>query len=218
MILWFFFLFLNAFLWYFLTPGSEITDFFHSMKILLIDNYDSFTFNLVQAMGQMGAEIRVWRNDTAGIDKVSALAPDRIIISPGPKKPEDAGVSKLIIEAFGPRIPILGVCLGMQCINEVYGGETQKARVCVHGKTSPIFHRGQGLYRGVSSPFSGARYHSLIVGNVPEVLAVDAWTAENIPMGLRHRDFPVTGVQFHPESFLTESGERILKHFMAGEF
>jgi len=184
------------------------------MKILLVDNYDSFTFNLLQALGKMGAHVRVVRNDAIDVPRALAMAPDRIVISPGPGRPRDAGISGEVIRAFAPRIPLLGVCLGMQCINEVFGGRTVKAPVCVHGKTTAVFHNGRGLYRGLANPFLGARYHSLIVDRVPECLLVDAWTEERIPMGLRHAIYPVFGVQFHPESFLTESGDAILRAFL----
>ncbi len=188
------------------------------MRILFIDNYDSFTFNLVQAFSKMGAEIHTYRNDAIHLDQINELAPDRIVISPGPKTPKEAGISKAVIKAFGPHIPLLGVCLGMQCINEVFGGKTVKAPLCMHGKTSDIFHHGKGLYQGITNPFAGARYHSLIVDQLPECLWVEASTADNIPMGLRHRDLPILGVQFHPESFLTEPGEQLLAHFLEGSF
>ncbi len=188
------------------------------MKILLVDNYDSFTFNLAQALAKMGAEVRVHRNDRLRIGEVETMRPDRIVISPGPKRPEDAGISRRLVEAFGPRVPLLGVCLGMQCINEVFGGRTVKAPVCVHGKTSAIYHVGRGLYRGIPNPFEGARYHSLIVDEVPACLRLEAWTREGIPMGFRHAEHPIVGVQFHPESFLTGPGEEILRHFLEGSF
>lgn len=188
------------------------------MKILLIDNYDSFTFNLVQAIGKMGAHVEVFRNDAISTKDVERLAPDRIVISPGPKGPKDAGISKKIIREFAPGIPLLGVCLGMQCINEVFGGRTMKAPVCVHGKTTAILHNGEGLYCNLANPFAGARYHSLIADRVPDCLRVEARTEGNIPMGIRHRKFPTVGVQFHPESFLTEPGDEILKNFLEGRF
>lgn len=188
------------------------------MNFLLIDNYDSFTFNLVQALAKMGAAIQVFRNDEIDLHEIAEMRPDRIVISPGPKGPQDAGISKKVIETFSPTIPVLGVCLGMQCINEVFGGETIKASVCVHGKTSSIFHNQQGLYMGLENPFSGARYHSLIADKVPACFQVEAWTEDNITMGIRHQEYPLVGVQFHPESFLTESGEIILRHFLLGRF
>jgi len=188
------------------------------MKVLLIDNYDSFTFNLLQALGKMGAHVEVYRHDAINVGGARALSPERIVISPGPKRPENAGVSKEIIRSLGARIPVLGVCLGMQCINEVFGGRTVRAQTCVHGKTTEIFHNGKGLYQGLTNPFAGARYHSLIADQVPDCLSVDAWTKDRLPMGIRHRQFPVLGVQFHPESFLTETGDSILKHFLNGSF
>ncbi len=188
------------------------------MKTLFVDNYDSFTFNLVQALASMGTEVQVYRNDSLCLAEIEAMRPDRIVVSPGPKRPEDAGLSCQVIEEFGPRIPLLGVCLGMQCINEVFGGRTVKAPRCVHGKTSAIHHRGAGLYEGVPNPFQGARYHSLIVDRVPACLTLEAWTEDGVPMGVRHASHPIVGVQFHPESFLTGPGDRILEHFLAGSF
>ncbi len=184
------------------------------MRILVVDNYDSFTFNLVQAFGKAGGELLVYRNDAITLEEAESVAPDRIVISPGPKGPKDAGISGSIIEVFGPRIPLLGVCLGMQCINEVFGGKTVRAPVCVHGKTSRIFHSGTGLFQGLPNPFDGARYHSLIADSVPECLVLEAWTEDGIPMGIRHRTYPIAGVQFHPESFLTSHGETLLRNFL----
>jgi anthranilate synthase/aminodeoxychorismate synthase-like glutamine amidotransferase len=188
------------------------------MKTLFIDNYDSFTFNLVQALATMGTEVEVCRNDDLSLGEVERMCPDRIVISPGPKRPEDAGMSCQIIEQFGPHVPLLGVCLGMQCINEVFGGRTVKASLCVHGKTSAVHHTGTGLYRDVPDPFQGARYHSLVVDQIPACLEMEAWTEDAIPMGIRHVSHPIVGVQFHPESFMTEPGERILEHFLEGDF
>ncbi len=184
------------------------------MKILLIDNYDSFTYNLLQALGRLGALVEVFRNDAIDVARARALAPDRIVLSPGPGRPGDAGISKEVIRALSPEIPLLGVCLGMQCINEVFGGRTVKAPVCVHGKTSAIYHSGRGLYRNMPNPFLAARYHSLIVDQPPSCLTVDAWTEDRLPMGLRHECYPLFGVQFHPESFLTEAGDSILERFL----
>ena len=186
------------------------------MRILVVDNYDSFTFNLAQAFGKAGCEVLVYRNDAITLEEAESLAPDRIVISPGPKGPRDAGISGRIIETFGPRIPLLGVCLGMQCINEVFGGRTLRAPICVHGKTSQIFHSGEGLFKGLPNPFFGARYHSLLADSIPECLVLEAWTEDRIPMGIRHRRYPIAGVQFHPESFLTDHGETLLRNFLNG--
>ena len=184
--------------------------------ILVIDNYDSFTYNLVQYFGEMGADLRVKRNDEITLDEIEALRPERIVISPGPKSPREAGISCAVIERFGPRLPIFGVCLGHQCMGEVYGGDVVRAPRLMHGKTSPIRHNGQGLFAGLPSPFEATRYHSLIVdrATLPAVLEITADTAEEEIMGLRHREFPVHGVQFHPESILTDSGKAILQNFL----
>jgi anthranilate synthase/aminodeoxychorismate synthase-like glutamine amidotransferase len=188
------------------------------MKLLVIDNYDSFTYNLVQALGTLGVEILVRRNDRIGLEEVALLRADRIVISPGPNRPQDAGISLDIIRTFGPDIPILGVCLGMQCINEAYGGITVKATIPTHGKTSTIYHHGKGLYKGMHSPFQAARYHSLMCSRIPSCLETDAWTTDHTPMGLRHKGHPVVGVQFHPESFMTERGEQVLANFLNGSY
>jgi len=184
--------------------------------ILVIDNYDSFTYNLVQYFGEMGADLRVKRNDEITLDEIEALRPERIVISPGPKSPREAGISCAVIERFGPRLPIFGVCLGHQCMGEVYGGDVVRAPRLMHGKTSPIRHNGQGLFAGLPNPFEATRYHSLIVdrATLPAVLEITADTAEEEIMGLRHREFPVHGVQFHPESILTDSGKAILQNFL----
>ena len=184
--------------------------------ILVIDNYDSFTYNLVQYFGEMGADLRVKRNDEITLDEIAALKPERIVISPGPKSPREAGISCAVIERFGPRLPIFGVCLGHQCMGEVYGGDVVRAPRLMHGKTSPIRHNGQGLFAGLPNPFEATRYHSLIVdrATLPAVLEITADTAEEEIMGLRHREFPVHGVQFHPESILTDSGKAILQNFL----
>jgi anthranilate synthase/aminodeoxychorismate synthase-like glutamine amidotransferase len=184
--------------------------------VLVIDNYDSFTYNLVQYLGELGAEVLVRRNDQVTLEEIAALRPERIVISPGPGNPEDGGISNDVIRAFGPATPVLGVCLGHQCIGHVYGGVVTRAPRLMHGKTSSVYHNGQGLFNGVPSPFKATRYHSLIVEEpLPEALQVTAFTRDGEVMALRHRDYPVTGVQFHPESILTEHGKRILQNFMA---
>lgn len=187
-----------------------------SGMIVVIDNYDSFTYNLVQYLGILGAELTVMRNDHMTLEDVERLEPDGIVISPGPKAPRDAGISKEVIRRFGPHIKILGVCLGHQCIGEAYGGRVGRAPQVMHGKTSPILHDGRGVFAGVTSPFEAARYHSLAVlpEELPGCLEVSARTPDGVIMGLRHREFPVDGVQFHPESFLTDAGMHILKNFI----
>jgi len=187
------------------------------MNLLLIDNYDSFTYNLYQAFLVLNASVTVIRNDNPELEKDLSNF-DAIVISPGPGGPDDAGLSREIIRKYGDKTPILGVCLGMQCINEVYGGRTIKAPVCVHGKTSAVHHIGKGLYEDVPSPFDGARYHSLVVDHVPECLQLESWTEDGVPMGIRHVSHPIVGVQFHPESFLTELGDRLLERFLEGNF
>ncbi len=183
--------------------------------VLVIDNYDSFTYNLVQYLGELGAEVLVRRNDQVTLAEITALRPERIVISPGPGDPEDGGISNDVIRAFGPATPLLGVCLGHQCIGHVYGGEVKRAPRLMHGKTSSVYHNGQGVFHGVPSPFKATRYHSLIVEEpLPEALQVTAFTRDGEVMALRHRDYPVTGVQFHPESILTEHGKRILQNFL----
>jgi anthranilate synthase/aminodeoxychorismate synthase-like glutamine amidotransferase len=185
--------------------------------ILVLDNYDSFTYNLVQYFGELGAELVVKRNDEVGPDDVEALRPERIVISPGPCSPREAGASNALIQRFGPRVPVLGVCLGHQCIGDVYGGDVVRADRLMHGKTSMIRHDGRGLFEGLPNPFEATRYHSLIVkrDTLPECLEITAETEEGEIMGLRHRTFPVVGVQFHPESILTHDGKRILANFLA---
>jgi anthranilate synthase/aminodeoxychorismate synthase-like glutamine amidotransferase len=184
--------------------------------ILVLDNYDSFTYNLVQYFGELGADLRVVRNDRITVAEIEALAPERIIVSPGPCTPSEAGISSEVIKTFGPRLPILGVCLGHQCIGEVYGGEVVRADRLMHGKTSPIIHHGQGVFKDLPSPFEATRYHSLIVkrDTLPDVLEITAETAEGEIMGLRHKTLPIHGVQFHPESILTTEGKRLLKNFL----
>jgi anthranilate synthase component 2/para-aminobenzoate synthetase component 2 len=184
--------------------------------VLVIDNYDSFTYNLVQYLGELGAEVKVFRNDEVTLDEITALRPTHIVISPGPGDPEDGGVSNEVIRVFGPTTPVLGVCLGHQCIGHVYGGVVARAPRLMHGKTSSVYHNGHGLFNGVPSPFTATRYHSLIVEEpLPETLAVTAFTRDGEVMGLQHREYPVIGVQFHPESILTEHGKRILSNFLS---
>jgi anthranilate synthase component II len=184
--------------------------------ILLIDNYDSFVYNLVQELGELGAEPEVRRNDAVGLEEIAAMGPDAIVISPGPGRPGSAGVSMAVIERFAGEIPILGVCLGHQCIGEVFGGEIVAAPTLMHGKTSNVAHDGRGLFAGLPNPFVATRYHSLVVdpGSVPDTLEVSA-TADGVVMGLRHRTLAVEGVQFHPESVLTASGPKLLENFLA---
>jgi len=184
--------------------------------LLVLDNYDSFTYNLVQYFGELGAELIVKRNDEITIEEIAALKPEKICISPGPCTPREAGISNEVIRAFGQGTPILGVCLGHQCIGDVFGGAVVRADRLMHGKTSPILHDGKGVFAGLPSPFEATRYHSLIVrrDSVPEVLEISAETAEKEIMGLRHREYPIHGVQFHPESILTPEGKQLLKNFL----
>ena len=185
--------------------------------LLVIDNYDSFTYNLVQYLGELGAVIRVRRNDHVTLDEIAAMAPEQIVISPGPGRPEDAGVSVDVIRRFGPTTPILGVCLGHQAIGVVYGGIVCRAQVPMHGKTSTVVHDGKGVFAGLGAPFQAGRYHSLVISNdrLPGELEVAARTKEdNTIMAVRHRAYPVHGVQFHPESVLTDEGRRILRNFI----
>ncbi len=185
--------------------------------VIVIDNYDSFTYNLVQFLGELGADIQVYRNDKVSLQQIKAYAPDHIVLSPGPGTPQkDSGISNEIIDVLGPEIPVLGVCLGNQCIGHVFGGEVKGAPRIMHGKTSPVHHDGQGLFAGLRNPFTATRYHSLIVYEpVPAALEVTARTEEGEIMGLRHREHPIHGVQFHPESFLTEQGHDLLRNFLA---
>jgi anthranilate synthase/aminodeoxychorismate synthase-like glutamine amidotransferase len=189
--------------------------------VLVLDNYDSFTYNLVQYLGELGAQVHVVRNDAASVDEVGLLGADRIVISPGPGRPEDAGVTMETIRRLGASVPILGVCLGHQAIGAVYGGTVVRASAPMHGKTSIIEHNGRGLFTGLTAPFPASRYHSLVVAEqgLPDVLEVTARTQEDgTIMGLRHRTLPVHGVQFHPESILTGEGRRILRNFLDGRF
>jgi anthranilate synthase/aminodeoxychorismate synthase-like glutamine amidotransferase len=187
--------------------------------LVLIDNYDSFTYNLVQYFGQLGVEPRVFRNDAIDVAALEALAPSRLVISPGPCTPSEAGISCAAIAAFAGRIPVLGVCLGHQSIGQVFGGTIVRADRLMHGKTSPILHDGRGVFAGIPSPFDAIRYHSLLIerATAPDCLEVSAWTAEDEIMGVRHREFTVEGVQFHPESILTNSGMRLLENFLGTE-
>src|SRR5271154_2347953 len=184
--------------------------------LLVLDNYDSFTYNLVQYFGELGAELIVKRNDEVTVEEIAALKPERICISPGPCTPREAGISNEVIRAFGPTTPILGVCLGHQCIGDVFGGEVVRAGRLMHGKTSPILHDGKGVFAGLPSPFEATRYHSLIIDppTVPDALRVNARTAEGEIMGVRHKEYPIHGVQFHPESILTRHGKDLLKNFL----
>jgi len=185
--------------------------------LLVIDNYDSFTYNLVQYFGELGADPLVRRNDEITPDEIAALNPGRIVISPGPCTPNEAGISCEVIRRFGPTIPLLGVCLGHQSIGQVYGGEVVRAGRLMHGKTSPILHHDTGVFAGLPNPFDATRYHSLLVRRetFPAALEITAETAEGEIMGLRHREFPIHGVQFHPESILTLCGKRLLQNFLA---
>ena len=184
--------------------------------ILVIDNYDSFTFNLVQYFGELGAELKVVRNDQITVAQVEALRPQKIVISPGPCSPHEAGVSCAVMKHMATRVPVFGVCLGHQCMGEVYGGKVVRAARLMHGKTSPILHHGTSLLKGLPSPFDAIRYHSLLVErqSLPPDLTITAETAEGEIMGLQHKRFPVHGVQFHPESILTQNGKQILKNFL----
>ena len=187
--------------------------------VLVIDNYDSFTYNLVQYLGELGAAVQVVRNDAASVADIAAMTPDRIVISPGPGRPEDAGVTMEVIRQLGQTKPILGVCLGHQAIGAVFGGSVVRAITPMHGKTSTIEHDGRGVFTGIDQPFIASRYHSLIVSdtNLPGVLEICARTKEDGQvMGLRHRTLPIHGVQFHPESILTGVGHRLLKNFLSG--
>lgn len=191
--------------------------------LLVIDNYDSFTYNLVQYLGELGADfpvaaqIQVYRNDQISLEQVKQLQPDAVVISPGPGRPEDAGISLELIRQLGPTLPILGVCLGHQSIGQVYGGKIVAAPELMHGKTSPVHHAGVGVFSALENPFTATRYHSLVIQrhDCPAVLEITAWTADGTIMGVRHRDYPqIQGVQFHPESILTAVGKPLLKNFL----
>ncbi len=185
--------------------------------ILMLDNYDSFTYNLVQYFGELGQKIQVFRNDQITVNKIRALRPKRIVISPGPGRPEDAGISCAVIREFAGKIPLLGVCLGHQAIGYVYGGRIVQAKHLMHGKTSLIYHNKKAIFKGIPNPFEATRYHSLVVErkSLPDCLEVIAWTkTDNEIMGLKHKQHPVWGVQFHPESILTKAGKDILRNFV----
>ena len=185
--------------------------------MLVIDNYDSFTYNLVQYLGEMRVDLEVHRNDQITLERIEALAPERILISPGPCSPREAGLSNDVIRTFGPRIPLLGVCLGHQCIGHICGAEVVVNYRMMHGKTSPIHHDGRDLFRGMPNPFEATRYHSLVIKreSMPSCLEITAQTQEGEIMGIRHKEHPIWGVQFHPESILTESGRTILRNFLS---
>ena len=184
--------------------------------ILMIDNYDSFTYNLVQYLGELGEELKVVRNDEITLAEIEALAPKMLVVSPGPCTPDDAGESLNIIRYFAGQLPILGVCLGHQAIGQVFGGNVIRAERLMHGKTSPIHHSGMGLHAKNNNPFQATRYHSLIVERetLPDCLEITAWTEEGEIMGLRHKEYPIEGVQYHPESIMTEDGKQLLKEFI----
>ncbi|MDQ1356830.1 MAG: anthranilate synthase component [Acidimicrobiaceae bacterium] len=187
-------------------------------RILVLDNYDSFVYNLVQYLGELGAEPVVFRHDAIAVDGVTAMAPDGVLISPGPGRPEDAGASNEVITTLGAAgTPVLGVCLGHQCIGQVFGALVVRAGAVMHGKTSMVHHDGRGVLAGLPDPFQATRYHSLVVDrdSVPDVLEVTAWTDDGTIMGLRHRELPIEGVQFHPESILTEEGHRLIANWLA---
>lgn len=190
-------------------------------RLLMIDNYDSFTYNVVQYLQELGAEVTVYRNDRITLDEIEAMAPDHLVVSPGPCTPNEAGISMRAIEHFAGRLPVLGVCLGHQALGQVFGGKVVRARQVMHGKTSPIFHTGVGVFSGLPSPFTATRYHSLVVekDSLPDCFEVTAWTQDENGgmdelMGIRHRDHCLEGVQFHPESILTEHGHAMLKTFL----
>jgi len=184
--------------------------------LLMLDNYDSFTYNLVQYLGELGADIRVFRNDRITLEEIESLGPELIVISPGPGTPRDAGISIELVRRFAGKIPILGVCLGHQAIGEAFGGEIVRAGRLMHGKTSLIHHDGRGVFQGIENPFEATRYHSLLIekNSVPKSLEISAWTEDGEIMGVRHRQYPVDGIQFHPESILTRVGKDLLRNFL----
>ena len=184
--------------------------------VIMIDNYDSFTYNLVQYLGELGAELQVFRNDKVAISQIEALQPERIVISPGPCTPLEAGISNEVIRHFTGKCPILGVCLGHQCIGHVFGGDIVRAPRLMHGKTSMIWHNGREIFEGLENPFEATRYHSLILKKetMPDCLELTAWTDQDEIMGVRHKTYPIWGVQFHPESILTMEGKKLLDNFL----
>jgi para-aminobenzoate synthetase component 2 len=186
--------------------------------ILVIDNYDSFTYNLVQYLGELGADLEVHRNDQITIGQIEAKSPAGILLSPGPKTPDEAGITMDVIKIFASRIPILGVCLGHQAMGQVFGGQVIRAPKIMHGKTSKVMHDGRGIFTGIENPFDATRYHSLIVdkGSIPDCLEISATSGDGIVMGIRHKEYPCEGVQFHPESILTGHGKKILENFLNG--
>jgi len=200
-------------------PGSMPRSPEESPMLLMIDNYDSFTYNLVQYLGELGEEVKVVRNDDLGVDAIEQLAPERIVLSPGPCTPNEAGVSLAVIERFKGRVPILGVCLGHQAIGQAFGGKVVRAKTLMHGKVSRVHHSGEGVFRGLPTPYDATRYHSLAIerASCPDELEVTAWTEDGEIMGVRHRSLPVEGVQFHPESILTQHGHALLRNFLNEE-
>ncbi len=184
--------------------------------ILLIDNYDSFTYNLYQYLAELGAEVFVVRNDKISLEEIAEMDPEKIVISPGPCTPDKAGISNDVIKHFGRTTPMLGVCLGHQCVGVSYGGIVGNGGEIMHGKTSPVHHDGKGVFRGLPNPFNAVRYHSLAIfrENLPEELEVTAWTENGLIMGVRHKEYPVEGIQFHPESIMTENGKELLSNFL----
>jgi len=189
--------------------------------LAMIDNYDSFTYNIVQYLSELGAQVRVFRNDEISVEELAALAPERLVVSPGPCTPNEAGISMAAIHHFAGKIPVLGVCLGHQSIAQAYGGKIVRAREIMHGKVSPIYHQRQGVFRGLPNPFNGTRYHSLVIDkdSLPDCLEITAWTQHadgsiDEIMGIKHKSLAVEGVQFHPESILSERGHQLLQHFL----
>src|ERR1700733_11826415 len=201
-------------------PHGVTADGYNIVVVFVLDNYDSFTYNLVQYLGELGARVEVRRNDEVSVDDIEAMQPERIVVSPGPCTPQEAGISIDLIRHFAGKVPVLGVCLGHQAIGAAFGGKVVRARFLMHGKTSAVEHDGQTIFRGLTSPMTATRYHSLIVSekDLPSDLEVSAWTRDQagtrVIMGLRHRKFPVEGVQFHPESVLTDEGKKLVANFL----